>query len=165
MSGRMTLAASVVLSLATATAWAGPPDWHDNYRYDRKALDRDFDRREDELRDSYKALREREEDAWKHARKSAPPQARKYINQQYSARRKALERDFDAQRKSLDHLEDRTRDAIRDGYRNVHEYRAYPTTPRYFDTPYEYRGYAPPRYYEELPPPVEYPPYGYGRDI
>ena len=147
--------------LCGVTAAAPPVSLEDVYRYDRKAVDHDFDRREDALRDSYKALRQQEEDAWRHARKTAPPPARKHITQQYVQRRKDLARDYVARRKALDDLEDRTRDSVRGNYAPVPLQPVYPPAQYDNGNRYEQRYSPPPRRYEELPPPpVVIPPPG-----
>lgn len=91
--------------------------WKDLYKHERKAIDKHFDYREEVLRDHYKAAREWEKDAWKGARRYAPPHERRWIDEQYRARRKALQQDFKYQRRQLDAWEKQSRDAARDGYR------------------------------------------------
>lgn len=146
----------VMASQASATPpYATPADI---YRNDRRAVDVDFDRQEDALRHSYKALRQQEEDAWRAARKSAPPQARKAINQQFAQRKKELARGYVAQRKTLDAWEDQARDAVRSNYLQTLRYPVAPP-PVYWRpvTPVEPHVLVEPRvappYFEELPPP------------
>ena len=149
----MTTKLPIVLFVTTMTltvasgALAGDPrrDWiNDAYRYDRRAMNEHFDRREDALRDRYKAAREYEKEAWKHARKHVAPQDRKHLNREHQNRRKAMAHDFKTRRDALKHFEDRTRryesdlrrhDVYRyevappyaDGYRgSVYDDRAYP---------------------------------------
>lgn len=96
--------------------------WKDLYKHERKAVNKHFDYRQDLLRDQYKATRQWEKDAWKGARRYAPPHERRWIDEQYRHRRKALQQDFKHQRKQLNAWEKQTRDALRHG----HRYYGYP---------------------------------------
>lgn len=164
MNGRAAAISLVSVFISVGVACAAPPyaTPADLYRYDRQAVDRDFDRQEDALRYSYKSARQMEEDAWRQARKAAPPQARKSINQQYAQRKKELARSYVAQRKSLDQLEDQTRDLVRQGYRSTLSYPAAP--PVYLRPVYPAQPQLAPSPFEELPPPDLAPAPG-GRDI
>lgn len=162
------IAASGVMSviLWAGSAVAAPPYLApaDVYRYDLKTMDRDFDQHEDALRHSYKTQRQMEEDAWRQARRSAPPQARKSLNQQYVQRKKELAREYVAQRKALDQLEDRSRAAMKEAYRHGPRYYVYPP-PQFDDSDrYEPR-YNPPQRFEDLPPPPQSAPSPFNREI
>lgn len=170
----MTMKLPIVLLVTTMTmlvaggALAGDPrrDWiNDAYRYDRRAVNDHFDRREDALRDNYKAARDYEKEAWQHARKHVAPQDRKHLDREYHDRRKAMARDFDARRDALERYEDRKRDALQDDYRRARRYESdlrrhdvyrYEGTPPYTD---EYRGSV----YDDRAYPYSYAPQYEGR--
>lgn len=126
-------------------------DHDDLYRDQLRTINRDFDREEDALRYHYKAAREYEEQAWKQARRHVSGAQRRYLDQQYKARRKTMAREYVDQRKDLNRQEDYTRDAVRDGYRGVTHlnYRPQPLFPAPVPNPSPYR--------EEIPPPQPVP--------
>jgi hypothetical protein len=163
------LATTMTLTAAGVVLAADPhKKWIDDaYRYNRRAVNEQFDRREDALRDHYKALRDHEKEAWKHARKHVSPEERKYLDREYHDRRKALNREFDARREALERYEDHTRDALKDDYRRArriesdlhrHDVHRYEVLPPYAD---EYRGSV----YDDRAYPYSYAPQYEGRAV
>lgn len=116
---RQLLIVLALLGGAATPAWADPVrNWiGDSYRQDRKAINQSQSFNEDQLRHQQDAFQDRQRDAWKAARRKAPPQVRAELDRNYNAQRKSQQRQFDSERAGLRSYYNNSRAAIHDDYR------------------------------------------------
>jgi Tfp pilus assembly protein PilV len=99
--------------LGAATAQADPY---------RKATNAYFNAQQRGLAQQQKAVQRHEKAMWQNARQFAPPQQRRFIDQQYQANRKAIAQDFSATRRAVSQAQSQTNRALKQDFRHSVQY-------------------------------------------